>query len=251
MNVVFLIGSGLRRAAISASRAAGFEVAALLTPASKRFDDLRELLTREHPGVPVRAVAKAEVGATLEQLDPDATLCIGWPYLFPAELVNTRQILNAHPTLLPTYRGPNAWGHIIANGEKEAGCTVHRLDEGMDSGPILHQRTLSLTPFDTYKSLRAQLLVLEPETIVEALDALRVGTATFTDQDESKASEYRDKRGPEDSILDASRPLSDLVNDIRACDPEGFPAFIIHNGQKVCIRMWRPEPPHDAHPESL
>ncbi len=251
MNVVFLIGSGLRRAAIVASQRAGFHVQALLTPASKRFDGLRQVLEQEHPGVPVRAVGKAEVGRVLDELEPGASLCIGWPYLFAPELVNSRQLLNAHPTLLPAYRGPNAWAHIIENDEREAGCTVHLIDEGMDTGPILHQRSLPLTPFDTYRSLRAQLLELEPVTIVEALEALRSGSATFQPQDESKASIYRDKRGPEDSVLDPSRPLAELVDSIRACDPDGFPAFIMHKGEKVCIRMWRPDPPDDAHPDAL
>ncbi len=251
MKVTFLIGSGLRRGAVRAALDAGFDIAGVLTPWSQRFDGLRDVLRAEHPELTVRRVRKDDVGAALEALGAGIGLCIGWPTLFPPALLVRHTLLNAHPTLLPRYRGPNPWYHIIANGDREAGCTVHLIDEGMDTGPILHQRAIPLTPFDTYRSLRHQLVELEPQVVVEALTTLRDGTASYTPQDESQASLYLDKRGPDDSELDASRPLADLLDAIRACDPDSFPAFIMHGGQKVCLRLWRPDRPAADHPESL
>ena len=65
-------------------------------------------------------------------------------------------------------------------------------------------------------------MALEPLTIVETLEVLRTGTATYIQQDQSQASYYLNKRTPDDSVLDAARPLSELFDAVGACNPGGF-----------------------------
>jgi len=62
-------------------------------------------------------------------------------------------------------------------------------------------------------------------------------------QDAAQATEYRIKRKPEDSEIDPQRPLLDLYNQIRACDPDDYPAYFYVEGQKVCIGLWRQDKP--------
>jgi phosphoribosylglycinamide formyltransferase 1 len=68
-----------------------------------------------------------------------------------------RRIINVHPSLLPKYPGLEAWAQALAAGETLAGCTVHYVDEGMDTGEIIAQRQVPVLPGDTPGSLHARI----------------------------------------------------------------------------------------------
>ena len=246
MNLVVLLGSAPRSGAVEAIHSAGITVQAVAVPAGPKHASVAEALPS------ARAVAKAGVLGFLREAHADVVLSVAWPYLFGPEIVDGPWLLlNSHPTLLPKFRGPNPWYHVIAEGATESGVTIHKIDSGTDSGPVLYQERISLTPFDTYRSLRAKLLDAEPKAIVSALRMVLQGNPRFVPQDESQASSYLTRRRPEDSEIDPSRSLLELFDRIRACDPDAFPAFFQFHGQKVCVRLWRPVRPSDEHPESL
>lgn len=246
MNLVVLLGSAPRSGAVEAIRSAGMTIHAVGVPAGSKHAAVAEALPA------ARALAKADVPEFLRQAAADVVLSLAWPYLFGPEIVNGPWLLlNSHPTLLPRFRGPNPWYHIIAQGATESGVTIHKIDAGVDSGPVLCQETVPLSPFDTYRSLRAKLLEAEPKAIVRALRMVLQGDLRFVAQDESQASSYLNRRTPADSEIDPRRSLLELFDQIRACDPDGFPAFFQIHGQKVCIRLWRPQRPAGEHPESL
>lgn len=71
------------------------------------------------------------------------------------------RILNIHPSLLPAYPGLESWKQALEAGEKEAGCTVHFVDEGMDTGPIILQESVPILSDDTAECLHARIQVLE------------------------------------------------------------------------------------------
>lgn len=250
-KLVLLFGSALRRACLSAARASNLELSAVATPAAPRFDSLTQAVLSEIGLEPAR-VHRTAVADYLRELNPDVVLCVGWPYLFDATVVDGPWLLlNSHPTLLPKHRGPNPWFYVLCEGWDHTGVTVHRISHGMDDGPILLQERVELNDFDTYRSLRAKLVGLEPEVIRQALNSLVDGHPQWVEQKEAEATVYPHKRTPADSELDPERPLVELFDFIRACDPDAFPAFFHYKGQKVCIRLWRPERPDNDHPESL
>ena len=83
------------------------------------------------------------------------------------------RIINLHPSLLPKYGGPGMYGAkvheaVLAAGDKESGCTVHLVDEGTDTGPILFQRKVPVLPEDTAESLAERIHREEHIAIVEA-----------------------------------------------------------------------------------
>jgi phosphoribosylglycinamide formyltransferase 1 len=83
-----------------------------------------------------------------------------------------RRILNIHPSLLPAFPGLDAQGQAIAHGVKVSGCTVHLVDEGLDSGPIVVQRTVPVLDGDTAATLSARILEAEHRAYPEALRRL-------------------------------------------------------------------------------
>jgi phosphoribosylglycinamide formyltransferase 1 len=85
------------------------------------------------------------------------------------------RVLNVHPALLPAFPGTHAIRDALAHGVKVTGCTVHWVDEGVDSGPIVAQRALSIRDDDTEQSLAERLHAVEHELYVQVLADLAAG----------------------------------------------------------------------------
>jgi phosphoribosylglycinamide formyltransferase-1 len=85
------------------------------------------------------------------------------------------RVLNIHPALLPAFPGLHSWEQALNHGAKVAGCTVHFVDEGMDSGPIIVQRAVPVLPGDTPATLHARIQEQEHLAYPEALQLLAEG----------------------------------------------------------------------------
>lgn len=85
------------------------------------------------------------------------------------------RILNIHPSLLPDFPGLDAHGQALAAGVQQSGCTVHFVDETLDGGPIIAQRTVPVLPGDTEESLQARILEQEHQLYPEAVDLVVSG----------------------------------------------------------------------------
>lgn len=79
------------------------------------------------------------------------------------------KILNIHPSLLPAFPGLEAWNQALQAGVSETGCTVHLVDEGMDTGPVIHQERVPVLPGDTAQSLHTRIQVAEHRAYPEAI----------------------------------------------------------------------------------
>jgi phosphoribosylglycinamide formyltransferase-1 len=84
-------------------------------------------------------------------------------------------ILNIHPALLPAFPGVESWKQALDYGAKVAGCTVHVVDEGTDTGPIIVQRAVPVLPGDTPESLHARIQVEEHIAYPQALRLIASG----------------------------------------------------------------------------
>jgi phosphoribosylglycinamide formyltransferase 1 len=87
-------------------------------------------------------------------------------------------VVNIHPALLPAFPGVDAQAQALAYGVRVTGCTVHFVDTGTDTGPILAQSTLPVRDDDTVDSLKARLLVTEHELLTSALQWIAEGRVT-------------------------------------------------------------------------
>lgn len=83
-----------------------------------------------------------------------------------------QRMVNIHPSLLPKYPGLAAWRQALDAGETEAGCTVHLVDEGMDTGEILAQERVPILPDDTAESLHARIQEVEHRLLPQVVAGL-------------------------------------------------------------------------------
>lgn len=236
-----LFGGAGREGAISALISLGVNISKIITPKVRSVRLSASIQYIARLGLPVIEAGRTELADSLSGSDNAVLLSIGFPYIIPPSLVEQRPLaLNVHPTLLPNYRGPTTGAYVLKNNDKIAGSTVHLIDSQVDTGAIVAQSLVQLSPFDTVKSMQRKVYKSEAELILRAIDLLDSG-ATPIPQDESAASIYPRVLKPEDSIVDASKPLVELINDIRACDPDEYPAYFMHCGEKLCVKLWRPD----------
>ena len=127
-----------------------------------------------HRDYPNRAAHEEEVLRVLAQAEPDFICLAGYMRLLtPAFIAVWRhRILNIHPSLLPAFPGVDAQAQALAYGVKVSGCTVHFVDENLDAGPIIVQRTVPVRDDDTVDTLSARILDQEHIAYVDALVAL-------------------------------------------------------------------------------
>lgn len=86
-----------------------------------------------------------------------------------------QRVVNVHPSLLPAFPGLHAQAQALEHGVRVAGCTVHLVDAGMDTGPILAQSAVPVLDGDTVDTLRARILREEHRTLVATVNALAAG----------------------------------------------------------------------------
>jgi phosphoribosylglycinamide formyltransferase-1 len=114
---------------------------------------------------------EAAVREILDPLLPDLICLAGYMRVLSPEFVAgyRGRILNIHPSLLPKYPGLDVQRRALEAGERESGCTVHFVDEGVDSGPIVIQRRVAILPGDGEESLSARILEQEHLAYPEAI----------------------------------------------------------------------------------
>ncbi|HXY39619.1 MAG TPA: phosphoribosylglycinamide formyltransferase [Vicinamibacteria bacterium] len=117
---------------------------------------------RDHRGRP-REEFDAEVVGLLQQHGVELVCLAGYMRLLSPLFVRAfpQRILNIHPALLPAFPGTDAQRQALEHGVKVSGATVHLVDEGLDSGPILVQEAVPVVPGDTVESLSARILETE------------------------------------------------------------------------------------------
>ena len=219
----------------------GFNVCAIILPYTSRYEEgLKPVIKlAKQKNIPLYRTKRIDLSGLLKELSPEILLSAGYPYLLkPEHLKIAKHNINIHPTLLPKYRGPAPHWYIIANGETETGLTIHEIDEGMDTGPILVQEKIELTLFDTLNTVMEKTMALEPIAFKKALDLLKKGNVRFNPQDETFASTYIETLTPLDSRIDPNKSILELYNHIRACDPKRFPAFFELDGKKIGIKLF-------------
>lgn len=109
--------------------------------------------------------AEVRIVKLLKKADVELVVLAGWMRMIKAPLLEAfpERIINIHPSLLPKFPGLHAWKQALEARETETGCTVHYVDDGMDSGPVIAQQSVPILPGDTPEKLHARIQVAEHE----------------------------------------------------------------------------------------
>jgi methionyl-tRNA formyltransferase len=166
---------------------------------------------RELPGEldVLMPATRAAIAPMLAAVDPDLAVCMGFPWKVPADALGVPRLgwLNGHPSLLPRHRGPVPVAWAIRDGDEEIGITFHRMDDNLDTGPILAQRAMPLGEYVAPEEFYPRMGVVVLEVLREALERLAAG---HDGREQEEGGEYESFFSDDDAWLDPSRPAEEL-----------------------------------------
>lgn len=138
-----------------------------------------------------RAAWDTALAAKVASFSPDLVVCAGFMRIVGPAMIAAfpHRIVNVHPALLPSFPGTDGAAQAIAKGVRIAGCTVHLVDAGVDTGPILAQAAVPVLPSDDAHTLQARIQTHEHRLLPAVIDAVARGVIvlgerpTFTTTD--------------------------------------------------------------------
>ncbi|HJP66986.1 MAG TPA: methionyl-tRNA formyltransferase [Actinomycetota bacterium] len=195
-------------------------------------------------GLPVAEVETVRTGPGLDALvesPPDVLAVVAYGEILPAEVLAIPRVVpvNLHFSLLPELRGAAPVQRAILEGLTATGVTTIRMDQGMDTGPILLQAEEHVRDDDDSGSLGARLAAIGGRLLVDTLDRLEAGTVVEHPQDDERAT-YAPKLTRDDEVIDWSESADRVVDRIRALSPEPG-ARTMFRGRVLKVRRaeWR------------
>lgn len=191
-------------------------------------------LAAQAAGVPVFQFEKIRDGGAdaLRGLGADVMVTCAYGQILDETLLELTPhgVINVHASLLPAYRGSSPIQWAVINGEKVTGVTTMKTSLGLDRGDIIMRSETEILPEETAGELFDRLAPLGAELIVKTLDAIEDGSATFTPQDESKATYFPMFR-KQDGRIDPGMTVAKFVNFVRGTSP--WPGAFCRVGGKL------------------
>jgi methionyl-tRNA formyltransferase len=236
-------------------RARGHELAALVLPAgpdgsrprhAEGWSVMHQLLQAAPPSTDILIASRRDhLAPLLTAVRPDFLLSFFFPWRIPPEALALPPLgaVNAHPSVLPRYRGPNPLGWTLRSDEPELGLTFHRMDARFDTGPLLAQGRRPIDDADTVESIMQKLLELAEELMPEVLSRVAWGDAGEP-QPETGAS-YAGHFEDAYREVDWSQPARAVHVRVRACRMSswrgGMPHFALATleGRRVQVLQTR------------
>lgn len=177
----------------------------------------------EAAGIPVLAPARLRAPGVREELgslSPDGCAVVAYGALVPADLLALppHGWVNLHFSLLPAWRGAAPVQHAVLAGDDVTGAVTFRLEEGLDTGPVLGRLTETVGPRDTSGDLLGRLAVAGAQLLVATFDGLEAGTVVALPQPLEGIS-HAPKLEVEDARVDWSRPAFAVDRLVRATTP--------------------------------
>jgi methionyl-tRNA formyltransferase len=178
--------------------------------------------------------------AEFAALRPKVTVLVAYgEYVAPALLdLPERASINLHPSLLPRWRGSTPIQSAILAGDDVTGVTIIRMDKGLDTGPIIAQRSVPIEPEETHPELSARLARAGAALLAETLPRWLTGEIEAAPQDDAHATMTRTLT-KEDGLLDWALPAEELARRVRALQP--WPGTYTYWGDRL-LKVLRAHP---------
>ena len=225
-----------------------FQIAAVVTqPDKPKGRDLKlqppaVKLLAQKLNLPVLQPPKARDENFISQLrglKPDLIVVVAYGHILPQTILDLPEFgcLNVHTSLLPKYRGAAPIQWAIANGEKETGVTIMKMDAGMDTGPILTQKQTPIFPQDDSATLHDRLAQLGAGLLFETIPGYIGGK--ILPKPQSTDASYAPKIKKEDGHIDWNRPAQSILDRLRAFMPwPGAFTFLKTDAKPCLLKVW-------------
>ena len=245
LRILFLANNRLGLEVLKVLKREGCNLVGLgLHPIERRRhgDELLEIAALQPEEIILGDTLKeAETVSHLRQLAPDLILSVLFGYVLPPEILDipSEGSVNLHPSFLPYNRGsyPNVWS--IVDGTP-AGVTLHYMDKGLDTGAIIAQRRVGVSPVDTGESLYIKLEEAALELFCANWPRLREGRVDGTAQARNAGTYHRavDVEKIDEIKLDGTYSARQLIDVIRARTfPPNRGAYFIEDGRRVHMEL--------------
>ena len=225
----------------------GYQVVGVLTQPDK--PQTRKMIMTPPPvkvaalryGIPVLQFDKVrkEGVQAIKDLSPDVIVTAAYGQIISQEIIDIPPlgVINVHGSLLPAYRGSSPIQAAMINGDKVTGVTIMRTALKVDSGDIILQKSLPIGEKESLESLFDRLAVLGAYALIEALDLVFAGKATYTPQDHDKAT-FCKMLTREDGHIDFAKTYREINCLVRGVTP--WPsAYVMLGGKR--IKVWSVE----------
>lgn len=244
MRVLYLTNNRIGLRCLEVLRTQGDVLAGLVLhpPAKARFRD--EILEASGLGAdlvfPGERIREPDLEAHLGALGADAVLSVHFGYLVGPGLLGAapRGAYNLHPGYLPWNRGlyPNVWAIV---DRTPAGATLHVMDEGIDTGPIVARRQVQVHPEDTGETLYGRIEEAELEVFREVWPKVRDGSArAFAPMERGTSHTRRDLSALDRLDPDAAMTVRELVDRLRARTfPPHSGCYLEEGGRRISLRL--------------
>ena len=251
MNILFAGTPAFAAAALDALLQAGHQVPLVLTqpdrPAGRglkpQASAVKQLALSKGLAVAQPVTLKdAAVIAQLAAVNADVMVVAAYGLILPQPVLDLPRLgcLNIHASLLPRWRGAAPIQRAILAGDRETGVCIMRMEEGLDTGPVLLRAAMPIGDEATAGTLHDALAALGARLVVEALRGVAAGTLRAEPQPEAGVT-YASKIAKEEARLGWTRPATELARAVRGFNP--FPgAFFELGGERIRVLAARAEP---------
>lgn len=250
LKLIFMGSPDFAVPALKALIAAGHEVVCVYTqpprPAgrgqSERKTPIHQLAERW--ALPVRTPRRlkgADEQAAFAALGADLAVVVAYGLILPKAVLDAPRLgcLNLHGSLLPRWRGAAPIQRALMAGDDVTGVQAMKMEEGLDTGPVLLSETVAITPEDTAQTLHDKLAAAGAPLLARAVAQMEVGVARFTPQG-AEGVTYAEKITPAEARIDWSAAARDVDLKIRGLSPLPGAWFLL-NGVRVKALMSRRE----------
>ena len=180
----------------------------------------------------------ARFAAEIEQRRVDCVLVGAWGEILKTDLLHQKGVhfINCHPSLLPAHRGPNPYCSVLLHGEHSTGVTFHVMEQGIDTGPVLAQQTLTVNNAETGGELRQRCARLAYDMVDGLMAQLcKTGTGNAIPQDQLGRGSYFPALKSHNALVPWHLRAEQITNHVRAVQPWLLPRLAINT---VLGRTW-------------
>lgn len=198
-----------------------------------------KVLAQQHdlPVVQPKSLRNDDAQQQLAAFNADLMVVVAYGLILPTAILETPRLgcINVHGSLLPRWRGAAPIQRAIWAGDQHAGVTIMQMDEGLDTGAMLHKASLEISVDETSDSLYQRLAELGPIALVEAIDLLAKNELTAQVQDDEQAN-YAKKLSKQEAEINWQDDAAHTERCVRAFNP--WPVSYFKTGEHT-VKVWQ------------